>query len=179
MLEEIRMYFNVKIISVAKYTGASTHNLKSLSVKRRVYNITLLNKLLPLYKALTLKKRVEELPYVKSVLKTEQEQAIPYLQELIKKLEKEINNKEKLLKHIQEKRKHWLRGLHACTILLQNENGTLTKENIEWLVLRKKHLQQKLTELSFYDEVLLIAKIKGLKKEVKMIQKTINISITI
>lgn len=174
MLKEIRKYFNVQLMSVAKYTEFSVSYIKALSVGERLYNLKVLHKLLPLYKALSLTKKVDELQYYKVVLNVEEEVLESELVELVKKLHTEINYKENALHKVQEKRAIYIRGLHACKSLLNDKTIFLLKEEVDWIKLRERHLLQKMQEVSLPKEIKLKAKIEGLKKEIEFINNTVT-----
>ncbi len=171
MITDIIKYFNINMFSVSKYTEIPINTLKSLSAKRRPYNITLLNKLLLLYKALLLKTPVNDLLHTSTFLNTEKEDTILNLQQQLKKVTKQIVTTKRKLNKTKEKRQILLRGLNACNVLLQENKEQLTKDNISWIFLRKKHLEQKLKEISLHKEVLLTAKLEGLKAQLKCINK--------
>ncbi len=173
MISEIIKHFNVNMFSVSKYTEISINTLKSLSAKRRSYNITSLNKLLLLYKALLLKTPVNDLLHTATFLNTEKEHTFLNLQQQLKKVTKQITNTQIELDKTQEKRQILLRGLNACNLLLQENKEQLTSDTIGWILLRKKHLEQKLKEISLHKQVLLTAKLEGLKAQLKVINKAL------
>lgn len=173
MIADIIKYFNITMFSVSKYTETPIDTLKSLSANRRSYNITLVNKLLFLYKALLLKIPVNNLLHTTTFLSTEKEHTILNLQQQVKKVMKQITNTQIELHKTQEKRQTLLRGLNACNLLLEENKEGLMKDTKSWILLRKKHLEQKLTEISLHKEVLLIAKLKGLKTQLKVINKAL------
>ncbi len=173
MLKEICTYFNVNMASIANYTNASLHTLKSLATQRRQYNITLLNKVLVLYKALLIKTPVKELSYANQYLNNEKQNAIIYLQQEIQKTQKQLHFYTNTLKKMKTKREVFLRGLNACNILLQNPT-TVNNNTTHWAQLRKKHLQQKLTETSLHKQIILTAKVKSLQTKLTAIQNAIN-----
>lgn len=78
-----------------------------------------------------------------------------------------LHTRETSLQTLETKRKAWQRGLHTSIKLL--EQKTLTKSDAKWVDLRKRHLEIRLAENTYFKEVELKAKIHGLKAEVAYI----------
>ncbi|WP_147239399.1 hypothetical protein [Tenacibaculum sp. E3R01] len=163
MLVVIRACFYITNISLANYCGVSYDMLKSLSSKRRAYNTILFNKLRLLHKALTLQKPLTALPYVRVFLKSEEQIALPKLEQTLKKVEKKVRKKQAVLQLLQKKRANWLRGLHACSVLLQKND--LADSDVKWIHLRKKHLDIQLKENSRFRELQLQTEINALEAQ--------------
>lgn len=167
MIKEIKKYFNVSSVAIAAYTGNSLSVINSVITSRRLLNTKML-KLLPLYEALLLKASVNELSSINSFKIKEQEATKNNLNDLLNKTSIKIEKQEFLLSSLQKRRNYWLRGLNACLILLEDEKI----KDKKWIMLRKKHLEQKLIEqASSYQEIVLITKIKGLKTQLAEIKK--------
>lgn len=161
MLEKIRLFFYCSISAVANYLEVSTDTVKSLSLKRRNYNLQQLDRLIPLYKALQLKTPVTELTYATAFIEQEQQNAIPELERLQKKVAKSLRNRQETLQELQKKRAIGLRGLHACKTLLHQNN--LTVKDTKWITQRKRHLELVLRESSYIKEVKLQSEVAGLQ----------------
>jgi len=144
MLHKIKRHYNVTSVILAKYINTSLHTLKSLLTNRRAYNLAQLQKLIPLYNALTIDTPVTELTIDANFLALEKQQAIPLLQKQLERVKKDLYFKNKALQAITTTREDWLRGLHGCTELLKNESLTLADK--QWIGLRKRHLETRLQE---------------------------------
>ncbi|MDE1207094.1 hypothetical protein [Tenacibaculum larymnensis] len=161
MLEKIRLFFYCSINAVANYLEVSTDTVKSLSLKRRNYNLQQLDRLIPLYKALELKTSVTELTHATAFIEEEQQNAIPELERLQKKVAKSLRNRQETLQELQKKRAIGLRGLHACTALLHQNN--LTVKDTKWITQRKRNLELVLRENNYIKEVKLQSEVTGLQ----------------
>ncbi|PHN99918.1 hypothetical protein [Tenacibaculum discolor] len=161
MLEKIRFFFYCSISAVANYLEVSTDTVKSLSLKRRNYNLQQLDKLIPLYKALELKTSVTELTHATAFIEEEQQKAIPELERLQKKVAKSLRNRQEALEGLQKKRAIVLRGLHACTALLHQNN--LTVKDTKWITQRKRNLELVLRENNYMKVVKLQSEVIGLQ----------------
>lgn len=165
MLNELRLYFKVTMAVLANYLEVSYDMVKSLSASRRAYSLEGINKLLVLYKALELKKEWTELPYATSFLALEKELAMEPLQELIKKTEKHLLVRQASLQTLQIKRQAWLRGIHACSVLLKD--NSLSVKDVTWIGSRKKHLEAQLAENPYFRELQLLTEVHGLEKQLE------------
>lgn len=167
MIKEIRKHFDVRIISLANYLGVSFETMQSISVHRRSYSFEGMNKLLTLYKALSLKTPLEELPGAGDFFMAEKTAAEKPLNKLLATKKRNLHTRKTSLHTLETKRKAWQRGLHTSIKLL--EQKTLTKSDAKWVDLRKRHLEIRLAENTYFKEVELKAKIHGLKAEVAYI----------
>jgi len=146
--------------------------LRSISAERRTYNAKILNRLEPLYSALNFKKPITELPIVVSFKKTELENTVPKVARLLNKTKKILVVKEANLKLLENNRENWLRGLYACSELLQKED--LTASDTKWVHLRKSHLKIRLADNSYFKTVKLQGEIVALNAEIDSLHASIN-----
>ncbi|WP_299158258.1 hypothetical protein [uncultured Tenacibaculum sp.] len=173
MLDTIKLYFNCSIVSMANYLELSYHTLSSLSISRRTYSINKLNKLLILEEALALKTEVLDLPHVIDFVTKEKQETKELLEKALKKVKKRWNNQKAILEKEQVKRTTFLRGMHACIVLLQKQ--TLSVNDIKWISLRKKHLEQNLAKEPYAKILELEAKVVALKSEITKLENQIMV----
>ncbi|WP_155995271.1 hypothetical protein [Tenacibaculum ovolyticum] len=172
MLKRIKACFCITNISVAKYCKVSYEMIGSISAERRTYNAKILNRLEPLYKVLNFKKPITELPIVVSFKEKELQNTVPRVAQLLNKTKKILAVKETNLKLLEKNRIGWLRGLHACSELLEKED--LMTNDTKWVHLRKSHLKIQLADNSLFKIVQLQGEIVGLKAKVDSLQASIK-----
>ena len=73
---------------------------------------------------------------------------------------------------LEKNRIGWLRGLHACSELLEKED--LMTSDTKWVDLRKSHLKIQLADNSLFKIVQLQGEIVGLKAKVDSLQASIK-----
>ncbi|WP_272149967.1 hypothetical protein [Tenacibaculum aiptasiae] len=173
MIEEIKKHFNIRTHAVSGYIGSSISFVNSVLVGRRALNLSQLNKLMLLYKALALSVPITELSEVSEFIKKEKEESTVELKQLLRRIRKTLENKKNNLKELQENRMHWLRGLHASNILLKEEALSITDK--KWIRLRKKDLELQLAEHSYYKELKMQAQIVALEQQITSLEEKIYV----
>ena len=115
-------------------------------------------------------------------LHTEQLAFEAKLTKTIRALQKALENKQAQLEKLQQQRDHWLRGLHACTELLNpnpdsQQSGTtpapltvLTHHQLKWRTLRQRHLTYRLSTQSLTHLHLLTTDITALQTKIDTLQ---------
>lgn len=161
MISTLKKYYSATTTSISNYIEISLSTINSVLANRRTFNLEVLDKLIPLYKALQLKTSVTELTHVTAFIEQEQQNAILELERLQKKVAKSLRNRQEALERLQKKRAIGLRGLHACTALLHQNN--LTVKDIKWITQRKKNLELVLRENNYIKEVKLQSEVAGLQ----------------
>lgn len=161
MISTLKKYYNATTTSISNYVEISLSTINSVLANRRTFNLQVLDKLTPLYKELQLKIPVTELAYATEFILKEEQNAALQLEQLRKKVAKSLRNREETLQELQKKRAIVLRGLHACTTLLHQNN--LTVKDTKWITQRKRDLELVLLENDYVKEVKLQSEVAGLQ----------------
>ncbi|MCF2873364.1 MULTISPECIES: hypothetical protein [unclassified Tenacibaculum] len=169
MIEAIKKHFNIHTHVVSGYIGSSISFVNSVLIGRRTLNLSQLNKLMVLYKALALSVPVAELSGVSEFIEKEKEESIVELKQLLWRIRKTLENKKNNLKKLQANRAYWLRGLHASNILLKEETLSITDK--KWIRLRKKDLELQLREHSYYKELKMQTEIVALEQQIASLKQ--------
>ncbi len=149
MLKNIRTCFGLKNSALVSYLGCSVDMLNSILCGRRSPNLSQLLAILKLEEALNWNTQLDQLDTANQFLEQERAEANKFLEAAQKKSAKDLQCKKMELATLQSKRQAWLRGLHACAQLLQTD---LSAEKRKWVLLRQRHLKQRLKEQSLYKQ---------------------------
>lgn len=157
ILKNIKACFDLKNSSLVSYLECSVDMLNSIFCGRRNPNLNQLDGILQLYEALEWNSPVDKLEHINQFLEQERAEAQLLMEAAGQKLAEELQRKRNELATLQCKRQAWLRGLHACTQLLETD---LSPEKRKWVALRQKHLELRLKEQSLFKEIMLEMEIK-------------------
>lgn len=169
MIKDIKKYYHVDTEMLSKYLNVSKNFIYAITSKKRNMKTKTAWQLMPLHEALSKKIPVEELEYVANYLKKETLDSALLKSEL-QKVTFSLENKQRKLKEVHDKRNAILRGLHACTVLIKNPKTN----NKNWLVVRKKRLKELATIYTNTRVSLLESDILGLQTRVSTLKSLIN-----
>ncbi len=167
VLKNIRACFGIKNNALVHYLECSVDMVNSILCGRRSPNLHQLQAILTLHEALEWHRPVEELQSLNQLLEQERREASHQLEVNRQKQAKDLLRKKQELEALKAKRLAWLRGLHACHQLLETD---LSPEKRKWVMLREKHLQQRLKEQSLFKEKMLEEGITWLEETVRVDQ---------
>ena len=142
MLKQIKQHFDVSSLSIALFIKGSLNTLNSYSINRRGLSFQQKDNLLTLFNALELEKNNSAV--INETVEVLNKNVHTTLSPLITALSRRIKKKEQQLQNYKTSVTYYLKGLHACENLIHKT--TFTEEQQKWIILRKKHLQQKLQE---------------------------------
>lgn len=171
MLQRIKACFGLSNSSLANYLGSSLAMANSIFSGRRSPNLHQWQSIIKLHQALDWNTPLDQLDTVSQLLEREQEEASPLIEAARQKLAEDLQRKRKELATLQCKRQAWLRGLYACTQLLQTDLSPVKRK---WVALRQRHLLQKLKDQSLYKQWVLEAEVRGLEARMASLDAYFN-----
>lgn len=142
MFDGLRKYYKLNTILIASFTKNSIDTITSISCNRRLFNLTIIERITILYKALSLNTEFKDLPHALNFIANEPVD-ISLFQSTIEKKERLLENAELRRSKMIEKREEIIRGMHACISL--QEDFSFDSENQKWLQIVKDRLRYKLS----------------------------------
>lgn len=167
ILKNIRACFGLKNSSLVNYLECSEDMVNSILNGRRIPNLNQLQGIIKLDQALEWNTPVDELENVSQWLDQERAETSLQIEAARTKCAEDLLRKRNELAALQNKRGAWLRGLHACTQLLQTDLGAAKRK---WVALRQRHLEMRLKERGLFMEQMLEAEIVGLEKQLDCLE---------